>query len=232
MANRGILTVSALLLTGMAVFSGSAVAATVAGPVQRLPAYSPVPEGYRRVAEEYGVPAEALYSVSLAESSRRLPQGERPWPWTLNVAGKGYRYATREEAYQALLGFMRHHPLRRIDVGIAQVNLGWNGAFFHSYREALEPYTNLRAAAQILRHCYEMNPGSWLQAAGCYHHPAGGKHARTYRAIVQRKLAALDAAASDSLTSSHFSYPATTAASPVTEETALLWAEPQTPGGQ
>lgn len=78
----------------------------------------PVPEGYRRVAEEYGVPAEALYSVSLAESSRRLPQGERPWPWTLNVAGKGYRYATREEAYQALLGFMRHHPLRRIDVGI------------------------------------------------------------------------------------------------------------------
>ncbi|ECI2947531.1 lytic transglycosylase domain-containing protein, partial [Salmonella enterica subsp. diarizonae] len=77
MANRGILTVSALLLTGMAVFSGSAVAATVAGPVQRLPAYSTVPEGYRRVAEEYGVPAEALYSVSLAESSRRLPQGER-----------------------------------------------------------------------------------------------------------------------------------------------------------
>ncbi|EKT7009276.1 transglycosylase SLT domain-containing protein [Salmonella enterica] len=232
MANRGILTVSALLLTGMAVISGAAIAATVAGPVQRLPAYSTVPEGYRRVAEEYGVPAEALYSVSLAESSRRLPQGERPWPWTLNVAGKGYRYATREEAYQALLGFMRHHPLRRIDVGIAQVNLGWNGAFFHSYREALEPYTNLRAAAQILRHCYEMNPGSWLQAAGCYHHPAGGKPARTYRAIVQRKLATLDAAASDSLTSSHFSYPVPTVVSPATEETALLWAEPQTPGGQ
>ncbi|EBY3557998.1 lytic transglycosylase domain-containing protein, partial [Salmonella enterica subsp. enterica serovar Muenchen] len=138
MANRRILTVSAFLMAEAAVvFSGHAT-------TKPSSAGSPVPEGYRRVAEEYGVPAEALYSVSLAESSRRLPQGERPWPWTLNVAGKGYRYATREEAYQALLGFMRHHPLRRIDVGIAQVNLGWNGAFFHSYREALEPYTNLR----------------------------------------------------------------------------------------
>ncbi|ECI2947371.1 lytic transglycosylase domain-containing protein, partial [Salmonella enterica subsp. diarizonae] len=33
-------------------------------------------------------------------------------------------------------------------------------------------------------------------------------------------------------TSSHFSHPATIAASPATEETALLWAEPQTKGGQ
>ncbi|HFL6484036.1 TPA: transglycosylase SLT domain-containing protein [Salmonella enterica] len=226
MANQGILTVSVFLMVGATVVF-SAHAAT-----KPLSAGHPVPEGYRRVAKEYGVPAEALYSVSLAESSRRLPQGERPWPWTLNVAGKGYRYATREEAYQALLGFIRRHPLRRIDVGIAQVNLGWNGAFFHSYREALDPYINLRAAAQILRHCYEMKPGSWLQAAGCYHHPVGGKPAHTYRALVQRKLATLDAALPDPLTPYNFSYPATTAASPATEETALLWAEPQTPGGQ
>ncbi|HHR8173537.1 lytic transglycosylase domain-containing protein [Salmonella enterica] len=183
----------------------------------------PVPEGYRRVAEEYGVPAEALYSVSLAETSRQLPQGERPWPWTLNVAGKGYRYASREEAYQALLGFMRHNPLRLIDVGIAQVNLGWNGGYFRNYREALEPYTNLRAAAQILRHCYDLNPGSWLQAAGCYHHPAGGKPARTYRAIVQRKLATIASVEPRPRSAAH--------SSPVTAtETALRWAEPQMPG--
>lgn len=125
MANRSILSISAsagLLMMLTAGFSSPAAAQPAQG--QPLPAGSPVPEGYRQVAEEYGVPAEALYSVSLAETSRRLPQGERPWPWTLNVAGKGYRYATREEAYQALLGFMRRYPLKRIDVGIAQVNLG------------------------------------------------------------------------------------------------------------
>ncbi|ECI2947468.1 lytic transglycosylase domain-containing protein, partial [Salmonella enterica subsp. diarizonae] len=33
-------------------------------------------------------------------------------------------------------------------------------------------------------------------------------------------------------TSSHFSYLVPTVASPTTEETTLLWAEPQTPGGQ
>ncbi|EFR3411763.1 lytic transglycosylase domain-containing protein [Salmonella enterica] len=144
------------------------------------------------MASESGVPAEALYSVSLAETSRKLPHGERPWPWILNVAGKGYRYNTRQEAYDALLSFMRRYPLKRIDVGIAQVNLGWNGAYFSSYYEALEPYTNLRVAARILKSCYDSNPGSWIQAAGCYHHPAGGKPARTYKAIVKRKLATLD----------------------------------------
>ncbi|HGA5968782.1 TPA: lytic transglycosylase domain-containing protein [Salmonella enterica subsp. enterica serovar Java] len=226
MANRGILNFSAgllmMLTTGL---SPSVAAQPVQG--QRLPAGTAVPDGYRQVAGEYGVPAEALYSVSLAESSRRLPQGERPWPWTLNVAGKGYRYATREEAYQALLGFMRRYPLRRIDVGIAQVNLGWNGGYFRNYREALEPYTNLRAAAQILRHCYDLNPGSWLQAAGCYHHPAGGKPARTYRAIVQRKLATITPAGAHPLStvsSSPSSVPVTAT------ETALRWAEPQMPG--
>ncbi|ECB3300477.1 lytic transglycosylase domain-containing protein [Salmonella enterica subsp. enterica serovar Newport] len=226
MANRGILTVSAILLAGTTiVFSGQSTAKPL------LVGYT-VPEGYRRVAKKYGVPAEALYSVSLAETSRLFPQGERPWPWTLNVAGKGYRYATRDEAYQALLGFMQHYPLRRIDVGITQINLGWNGTFFHSYREALEPYTNLSAAAQILRHCYDMSPGSWLQAAGCYHHPAGGKHARTYRAIVQRKLATLNTAFPGPLMSYHFSNPATTTASSGAEEVVLLWTEPQTQGGQ
>lgn len=226
MANRGILKISAGLLMMLTAGLSPSVAAQPAQG-QPLPAGSPVPEGYRQVAEEYGVPAEALYSVSLAESSRRLPQGERPWPWTLNVAGKGYRYATREEAYQGLLGFMRRYPLKRIDVGIAQVNLGWNGGYFRNYREALEPYTNLRAAAQILRHCYDLNPGSWLQAVGCYHHPAGGKSARTYRAIVQRKLATITPAEPHPRSTA---YSSLSSAPVIPAEMALRWAEPQMPG--
>ena len=153
---------------------------------------SAVPDGYQRIARQHGVPPESLYSVALAESSKRLPHGERPWPWTLNVAGKGYRYNTRLEAWQALQVFMKKHPLKRIDVGVAQVNLGWNGHHFSSTWDALEPYTNLNAAATILRNCYDQRPGSWLAAAGCYHHPAGGKHAARYTAIVKRKLETLN----------------------------------------
>jgi len=198
MANRRILIqvrdrIPGLVLTVLVTVCSSASAAEKGRVLQRIP------PGYHLVANETGIPAEALYSVSLAETSRKLPSGERPWPWTLNVAGKGYRYNTRQEAYDALMSFMRRYPLKRIDVGIAQVNLGWNGGYFSSYHDALDPYTNLRAAARILKSCYDSNPGSWIQAAGCYHHPAGGKPARTYKAIVKRKLATLDVSASVSV---------------------------------
>ncbi|EDU9604421.1 lytic transglycosylase domain-containing protein [Salmonella enterica subsp. enterica] len=193
MANSSVLNRSRQIFSVLSLLAGligSTVTAAGEGPGLQT-----IPPGYHLVASETGVPAEALYSVSLAETSRKLPHGERPWPWTLNVAGQGYRYNTRQEAYDALLSFMRRYPLKRIDVGIAQVNLGWNGRYFSSYWESLEPYTNLRVAARILKSCYDSNPGSWMQAAGCYHHPAGGKPARTYKAIVKRKLATLDLSA-------------------------------------
>ena len=105
----------------------------------RWPAHSQIPSGYRQIAEQENVPAEALYSLALTESAKKLAHGVRPWPWTINVAGIGYRYASRDEAYQALLGFIRRYPLKRIDVGVAQVNLGWNGSRFSSYWHAFDP---------------------------------------------------------------------------------------------
>ncbi|EIL5288729.1 transglycosylase SLT domain-containing protein [Salmonella enterica subsp. enterica serovar Worthington] len=147
-----------------------------------------VPQAYRVIAAAERVPAESLYSLAMAESTRKTAWGSKPWPWTINVAGKGYHFETREEAFAALLGFMQRYPLKRIDVGVAQVNLGWNGHLFPSFRDAFDPYTNLRAAARILRACYDAQPGSWIKAAGCYHHPDGGKPAAKYMAIVRRKL--------------------------------------------
>lgn len=159
-----------------------------AGVAKSAPVRQSIPPAYRLIAGQERVPAESLYSLAMAESTRKTAAGVKPWPWTLNVAGKGYHYETREEAWQALLGFMRRYPLKRIDVGIAQVNLGWNGQYFPSFRDAFDPHTNLRAAARILRACYDARPGSWIRAAGCYHHPAGGKPAAGYMATVRRKL--------------------------------------------
>ncbi len=160
----------------------------LASAAHGAPALQVIPDAYREIAAAERVPAESLYSLAMAESTRSTAWGAKPWPWTINVAGRGYHYDTREEAFTALLGFMQRWPLKNIDVGLAQVNLGWNGHFFATYRDAFDPYTNLRAAARILRACYDARPGSWLQAAGCYHHPAGGRHAATYMAIVRRKL--------------------------------------------
>lgn len=207
MAGRGIL----MAITGMAWLIGSVSASAYAKNGQAIPL------AYRQIAAAERVPAESLYSLAMAESTRITAWGSMPWPWTLNVAGKGYHYDTREEAWQALLGFMRHYPLRRIDVGVAQVNLGWNGRYFSSVYDALDPYNNLRAAAQILRACYDARPGSWIKAAGCYHHPAGGQPAANYMATVRRKLSQItpDVAVSSS------GKPLAIAASPLT------WIEPQ-----
>ncbi|PNO64561.1 transglycosylase SLT domain-containing protein [Serratia marcescens] len=198
-------------------------------------ANQPVPSGYRAVALRHGVPPESLYSVALAETSMApksiisvtrgggpAPDVERPWPWTINVAGKGYRYASRLQAWEALQRFLKTHPRKRIDVGIAQVNLGWNGHHFSSTWEAFDPYTNLNAAAAILRECYDRNPGSWLVAAGCYHHPAGGTPAARYKAIVSRKLARLNGAVPAPRANTSLQ-PTTSLAQTV----ALTWIEPR-----
>ncbi len=83
-------------------------------------ASSHIPQGYRTVASQHQVPAEVLFAVALAESGRTVNKVTVPWPWTLNVAGKSYRYATRAEGCQALTRFMRTHPLKRIDVGLGR----------------------------------------------------------------------------------------------------------------
>ncbi len=79
--------------------------------------------------------------------------------------------------------FLKRYSTRRIDVGIAQVNLGWNGHRFPSTWAAFDPYTSLETAAVILQECRQRHPDSWLKAAGCYHHPAGGK---PYRPLHRR----------------------------------------------
>ncbi|EAO6819021.1 lytic transglycosylase domain-containing protein [Salmonella enterica] len=179
MANRRILK----LVCGLWFACSSCLAGTTFNSSNQA-----IPSAYREIAAAERVPAESLYSLAMAETTRKTAWGARPWPWTINVAGKGYHYETREEAFEALLGFMQRYPLKRIDVGVAQVNLGWNGHFFPSFRDAFDPYINLRAAARILRACYDAKPGSWIRAAGCYHHPAGGQPAAKYMAIVRRKL--------------------------------------------
>lgn len=147
-----------------------------------------VPVGFQTVARLEGIPPEALYALALSESARALPQGQHSWPWTLNVAGRGYHYETRLAAWQALQQFLKNTPPKRIDVGIAQVNWGWHGHQFRSSWEALEPYKNLQVAGYLLRQCWDKKPGSWLAAAGCYHHPAGGAPANRYQARVKAHL--------------------------------------------
>ncbi|MCP4874011.1 MAG: hypothetical protein GY896_00875 [Gammaproteobacteria bacterium] len=78
-----------------------------------------VPEGYRTIAKERGIPYTVFYAVALTESGRRVAPVEvyRPWPWTLNVAGRGYFFDSRLEAWQALTDWLQAGR-RSIDIGL------------------------------------------------------------------------------------------------------------------
>lgn len=151
-----------------------------------------IPSGYILIASATQVPPELLYAIATQESALKINQNlHRPWPWTLNIAGKGYYYDDYESACRALTIALHVHDAKRVDVGIAQINIGWNPELFLDPCYALEPYQNLKAAGQILRKHYEKS-GNWITAAGLYHHPAGGSNAEKYRLSVAKRIEKLN----------------------------------------
>ncbi len=143
-----------------------------------------VPHGYRVIAAEYGIPYTMLYAVAMAESGVGTNDKgtRRPWPWTLNVAGHGHVYPSREVAWNALNAFIAQGE-RSIDIGLMQVNWRYHEDKLRDTWHALDPYFNLRVGAGILRQCFEQR-GDWWEGVGCYHAPSNPVRARRYRSRV------------------------------------------------
>lgn len=145
------------------------------------------PPAYQLAAAHAQVPSELLYAIALQESGHNFSGRIVPWPWTLNVAGQPRRYATRREACIDLRHVLQATPATRVDVGLGQLNVGYQRHRVRQPCELLEPYRNLRLTAVILREHYDPELG-WLIAAGRYHRPAGGTPAMRYRQSVERQL--------------------------------------------
>ena len=148
-------------------------------------AHASVPVGYQQVADAYDLPPEVLYAVALTESARQVDStgNVRPWPWTLNVQGRGHFFDSRQEAETAL---QEHFDAgrRSIDIGLMQVNWRYHRQRLGSSQLALDPYHNLRVAAEILRDCHQRRQ-DWWAAVGCYHAPNNPQRAARYRARVR-----------------------------------------------
>lgn len=153
------------------------------------------PPAYRAAARAAGIPPLVLYAIALQESGIRLRGELRPWPWTLNLAGQPRRFASRAPACRALLRALQRGDARRVDAGLAQINLGYHGQRFASPCAALDPRHNLAVAADLLRQ-HRHQTGDWVLAAGHYHRPAGGAPAARYRRHFARHLARLQGVAS------------------------------------
>lgn len=176
MATRIVHALLALLLLGL--FSSSVVA-------QERP-----PAAYQAAAREARIPAVVLFAVALQESGMKRRGQLIPWPWTLNVAGRSYRFQTRRQACAALDAALGGWPKTRIDVGLGQINVGYHGHRVAKPCDLLDPYRNLAICASILRE-HHRDGDDWLVAVGRYHRPAGGEPAGRYRHSVAQHLARL-----------------------------------------
>jgi hypothetical protein len=111
----------------------------------------------------FGIPAGLLHAISLVESGR----DGGPWPWTLNIDGKGVYAATWPEAVRLMT--TQDGALRQaMAVGCMQIYARYHGERFASAAQMIEPRVNVWYAAWYL-HALYLQQGSWTRAVARYH---------------------------------------------------------------
>lgn len=141
-----------------------------------------------RSAQARAMPPDVLRALTLTETGRKLDGGFRPWPWTVNIAGKGYWFETKAEAI-AFVQQAHANGARSFDVGCFQLNYRWHGAGFASFDEMFDPDANATYAASFMADLYAEG-GHWGWAAGAYHSRTPSLGSK-YRARFERILAKL-----------------------------------------
>lgn len=119
---------------------------------------------------QYGIPVHLLAAISSIETGR-YHKGlgmALPWPWTINVEGKGYFFSSKAEA---IAETNRHLKMgkRSIDIGCMQVNLKHHPTAFANLNDAFDPEKNVDYAARFLKNNYADLNNSWVRAAAAYH---------------------------------------------------------------
>ncbi|KUY50311.1 transglycosylase SLT domain-containing protein [Burkholderia sp. RF2-non_BP3] len=132
------------------------------------------------------VDPKILAGIALNESNYR----GRAWPWTLNVAGQGYFFKSREEAYKAIETLLARDRCD-FDVGLMQVNWCYHGKRFASAWDALSPATNIAVAEAILSENFARTDS--VAKAVAYYHSANPNPGRAYLARFAQHLSMIEA---------------------------------------
>lgn len=120
-----------------------------------------------RASDTSGVPLDILRALSRTETGRAADTGLQPWPWTVNMEGKGRWFATLDDA-RAYVFLHFKEGARSFDVGCFQINYKWHGDAFRSIDDMFDPLLNAQYAAEFLLGLYQ-EFGNWSDTAGAYH---------------------------------------------------------------
>lgn len=148
-------------------------------------------EAAARASAASGVPVSVLRAIALTETGRTKHGAFRPWPWTVNMQGRGVWFDSYEEARDYVA---QHHArgARSYDVGCFQINYRWHGQHFASVEQMFDPDANAAYAARFLSELYA-ELGDWSRAAGAYHSRTpsfAGRYRERFDRIRARLLAA------------------------------------------
>lgn len=136
-------------------------------------------------ADRHGIPREVLVAITLVETGTKRGGSYGAWPWTVNVAGKGFwldsRAAALLHAQQALA-----RGQKSFDVGCFQLNYRWHGEHFASIDHMFEPGPSGDYAARFLKSLHA-ETGDWIKASGLYHSRTP-RHATRYSNLVAKSV--------------------------------------------
>jgi hypothetical protein len=131
------------------------------------------------------VDPKILAGIALNESAYK----GRAWPWTLNVAGRGFFFSTRDDAYRAIR-FLISEGRFDFDIGLMQINWKYHSNRFASVWDALSPAVNIHVAEDILNENYRKTHS--VAKAVAYYHSANPQPGREYLARFVQHLSQID----------------------------------------
>ena len=134
-------------------------------------------------AQKTGVPLSVLQAITRTETGHKKGGRFTPWPWTVNMEGKGVWFDSLDEARAYVFRHFKRGA-RSFDIGCFQINYKWHHKAFSSIDEMFDPEANALYAARFLKGLYA-EQGSWPDAAGAYHSRTP-KYANRYKAIFEK----------------------------------------------
>lgn len=127
-----------------------------------------------------GVDPHLLYAIAIAESQKYFSGGFiRPWPWSVNLKGKGYYFESRKEA-EEFVDQLISEGYTNMDIGPLQVNTYWHGHRVQDFKDLFSLPVAIDVASDILKEAMKSSPGDKALGIGRYHTWSDEQRAREY----------------------------------------------------
>jgi len=127
------------------------------------------------------VPRDIVLRVVTHESKSTYQGRIQPWPWTLNIDGKGYYFSNYHKALLAAIKAHRNGA-EKLGIGFGQIEWKYHkDRFDKNIAAALHPRRNIKVVCEILVEAWSSKRvKTWEDAIAYYHRPVLDNIARKY----------------------------------------------------